>query len=532
MTSIELNNFQKNDKDVDIKSEGEAKPNPEIYIDVKTNESIDKTKEAYHEEYVIKKVGGGGPDEPKFIPMLITIISVLFFSTLNESVATVMYTDLVNEFGKSITTVQWVTTGFIIILAIGMIFSSFVAKHLYMRTIFFVGVAFFTGGSLICALSYTFAMLLIGRFIQGVGTALLMPQISNIVIIMAPRHRLGFFNGITMLVVITGNALGPTLSGLITRFLGWRYVFVLLIPIPLIGGIAGYWLMGNVVEQDESKLDIISVLLAIIGYGGISFGLGNTGTYGFGSLIVIISLVIGVICIILFYVWENYCKNPIVSMKNLGRPYFIINIFLSVVNSSSMMGWLAILPFIIQNYLGKSVSISGVSFLPGGLLNASLNVLAGKLFDSSRFKYAPIGFIFILLSSIFLFIMSITDNIKLWIIIITYAFFNIGIPIIFSIYTSSALTSVPPQSSPHAAAVYHSFFQLSGSLGSAVYVAILNTFTNVSFNSSNNPLINGASICFLVTSVINIFIFIAALYWSIYYFKDHDNKGNPKQKQK
>lgn len=498
---------------------------------METKESNIDKKDSPKEEHIIKKVGGGGPDEPKFIPMLFTIISVLFFSTLNESVATVMYTDLVHDFGKSITTVQWVTTAFVIVLAIGMVFSSFVAKHLYMRTIFFTGVTFFVGGSLVCVFANTFVLLLFGRVIQGVGTALLMPQISNIVIIMSPRNRLGFFNGVTMLVVITGNALGPTLSGVITKFLGWRYVFALLIPIPLIGGITGYWTMGNVIEQDESKLDILSVILATLGYGGISFGLGNTGTYGFGSVIVIVSLVVGVICLILFYVWENYCQNPIVSMKNLGKPYFIINVFLSVVNSSSLLGWLAILPFIIQNYLGKAVSISGVSLLPGGLLNASLNLLAGKLYDSSRFKYAPAGFIFILLSSIFFFIMTIVDNIKLWVIILGYAFFNFGIPIIFSIYTSSALTSVPPQSSPHAAAVYHSFFQLSGSLGSAIYVALLNKFTNVSFTSSHHPLINGASVCFFVTSILNVFVLGLALAWSIYYFKDHDNKGNPKQKQ-
>jgi len=483
-------------------------------------------------EMNIKKVGGGGPEEPKFIPMLLTVISVLFFTALNEAVATVMYADLVRDLGKSITTIQWVTTGFILILAIGMVFSSFIAKHLFMRTIFFSSVILFVIGSIVCTIANTFMVLLLGRIIQAIGTAMLMPQISNIVVIMSPRHRIGFFNGVTMLVIITGNALGPTLSGLISRYFGWRYVFASMIPIPLIGGIVGYWTIGNIIHQEDSKLDILSVILAILGYGGISFGLGNTGNYGFSSPLVIISLGIGIICLIVFFIWENYCKNPMVSMKHMGNLYFIINIFLSVVNASSMLGWLAIFPFLIQNYLGKTVFISGISLLPGGLLNASLNLLAGKLFDSSRFKYAPMGFVFLGGSAIFAFIMTITDNIKLWVIIVAYAFFNIGIPIIFSIYTSSALTSVPPQSSPHAAAVYHSFFQLSGSLGSAIYVALLNNFNDVPFNSSDHPLINGASVCFLLTIVVNVIIFIIGVSWSVYYFKDHDSKGNPKQKYK
>jgi len=528
--SINVNEID-DEKTIDISESGHKLNEEDICIAIELKNSNEILKKNIN-KMTIKKVGGGGPEEPEFISMLLTIISVLFFTTLNESVATVMYTDLVRDLGRELTTIQWVTTAFVIVLAIGMVFSSFIAKHLYMRTIFFSGVTFFVCGSMVCGIAHTFAVLILGRIIQGIGTAMLMPQISNMVMIMAPRHRLGFYNGVTMLVVITGNALGPTLSGLITRVLGWRYVFLLLIPVPVLGGMAGYWTMGNVVEQDATKLDIFSVILAVLGYGGISFGLGNSGDYGFGSSLVMISLVIGMICLISFFIWENYSRNPMVCMKYMGKHYFIINIFLSVVNASSMLGWLAIFPFIIQNYLGKTVFISGLSLLPGGLLNAFLNLLAGKLFDCSRFKYAPIGFAFLGGSAIFAFIMAITDSIKLWVIILAYAFFNIGIPIIFSIYTSSALTSVPPQSSPHAAAIFHSFFQLSGSLGSAIYVALLNNFSNVSFNSSNHPLINGASVCFLLTIIVNVFVFMLGVFWSIYYFKDHDNKGNPKQKQK
>ncbi|KAG4087278.1 MFS general substrate transporter [Neocallimastix lanati (nom. inval.)] len=532
-TQNDNTNMDGNDLPIEVKIKNNDDDDDDDNEDaVKENKNDSNQKMMGDDHVVIRKVGGGGPEEPKFISMLLTIIPVLFFTTLNESVATVMYNDLIIDLHKSITTIQWVTTGFVLVLAIGMVFSAFIAKHFHLRTIFFSGVLFFIGGSVICVFANSFILLLIGRIIQGVGTALLMPQISNIVIIMSPRNRLGFYNGLTMLVIITGNALGPTISGLITRYLGWRYVFAILIPIPLIGGIVGIWTMGNVIEQEPFHLDIPSVLLAILGYGGISFGLGNSGTYGFGSLIVIISLVVGILCLISFFVWENYCSHPIVCVKNMGRPFFIINIFLSTINSSTLIGWLAILPFIIQIYLGKSVAISGISLLPGGLLNAFLNIAAGKLYDSFRFKYAPFGFLFVIISSSFLFVMSINDEIKLYIIIVGYICLNLGIPIIMSIYTSSSLTCMPPQSSPHAAAVFHSFFQLSGSLGSAIYVALLNNFSDVSFCESRHPLINGATICFLLTLSINVVCLMVAVAWSIYYFKDHDNQGNPKQKNK
>ncbi|ORY69393.1 MFS general substrate transporter, partial [Neocallimastix californiae] len=418
-----------------------------------------------------------------------------FFTILNDCIATIMYSDLVKDFDKELTTIQWVTTGFVLILAIGMVFSSYIAKHLHMRTIFFTSVSLFVGGSLICVLANSFVLLLIGRIIQAFGTALLRPQISNIIIIMAPRDRIGFYHGVSMVIIITGSAIGPTLSGLITKYLGWRFVFAFLIPIPLISGIIGYWTVGNIIEQDDTNLDILSVILAILGYGGISYGLGSIGDYGFGSPLVISTIVVGAISLVGFFFWEYYCKNPIVSLKGLGSSVFIVNVLLSNIVSSSLGGWLAILPFIIQNYLGKSSFVSGLALLPGGIVNA-----------------------------IFFFVMHVTDQIKLWVIIVGYIIGNVGVPIVACLYTPASLTCVPPQSTPHAAALFHSFYQLFSALYSAVYITLLNNFDSVSFVSSKEPLINGGAVCFLFSIVIFGLTLIISILWSIYYFKDHDVK--------
>jgi len=498
-----------------------------VYVDIKLDE-----KKKQDEIHFVKKVGGGGPEIPSFLPMLFTLISVLFFTILNECVATVMYTDLENEFKMGITTIQWVTTAFVLVLAIGMVFSSFIAKHLYMRTIFFSAVISFVTGSFLCTIANSLALLLVGRVIQGLGTALLMPQISNVIVIMSPRNRIGFYNGVSMVVMITGSALGPTLSGLITKYLGWRYVFALLIPIPLIGGIVGYWTIGNVVVQEDSKLDILSVFLAIIGYGGISYGLGNTGDYGFGSSIVVISLIVGIISLVSFFFWQYFCKNPLVNIRGLGNPVFICNVMLCVLIIANLVGWLAIIPYVIQNYLGYNTFIGGLALLPGGVINASLNLVGGKIYDKTYFKYGPVGIALLLIGSIYFLYIHITDKIDIWRIVIGYIIGNIGIPLVGSIYSVSSLTSVPPQSTPHAGAVFHSIYQLTNALCSAVYVALFKNFNNVSFISNTNPLINGSAVCFLLTAIISGVCLIFGTIWSYIYFKKHDTKGNIKKSEK
>jgi len=497
--------------------------NDNVYVDIVLEE-----KKKQHDEHFVRKVGGGGPEIPNFVPMLLTLISVLFFTILNECVATVMYTDLVNEFNMEITTIQWVTTAFVLVLAIGMVFSSFIAKHLYMRTIFFLAVTFFVSGSLLCAIAQSLIVLLVGRVIQGLGTALLMPQISNVIVIMSPRDRVGFYNGVSMVVMITGSALGPTLSGLITRYFGWRYVFALLIPIPLIGGIAGYWTVGNIVVQEDSKLDILSVILAILGYGGISYGLGNSGDYGFSSLMVTVSLSIGIVSLVSFFFWQYFCKNPLVNIRNLGKPVFICNVLLCIFIISHLVGWLAIIPFIIQNYLGYTSLVSGLALLPGGVINAFLNLVGGKIYDKTYFKYGPVGIALVLIGSIYFFYLFITNRVDIWNIVFGYIVGNLGIPLVGSIYSTSSLTSVPPQSTPHAGAVFHSLYQLTNALCSAVYVALFNNFNTITFGKSDNPLVNGGAVCFLLTAIISGICLIASIIWSCIYFKNHDNKGNPK----
>ncbi|KAG4102766.1 MFS general substrate transporter [Neocallimastix lanati (nom. inval.)] len=462
----------------------------------------------------IKKYGGTGPSEPKFLPMLFTFVSVLFFTILNEYCATVMFSDLVIEFNKELTTIQWVSTAFILVLAMGMVFSSFIAKHLYMRTIFFTAVISFVIGSLFCVFAKSFIVLLIGRIIQGIGTSLLMPQISSVVMIMAPVEKVGFYNGLSMLVIFTGSALGPPLSGLITKYLGWRYVFGVLIPIPTIGGIIGYWTVGNIVELDDTKLDILSVILAILGFGGITYGFGNVGDYGFRSHYVVDPIIIGMASLIGFFLWENICRNPIISMKHMGTPDFIINILISVVDDFILIGWITILPFIVQNSLGKNAFISGLVLLPGDLLNAIFSIVGGEIYDKSSFKYGPV------------------DRASLLTIIIAYSVGNIGLSLVCSIYTTASLTCVPPQSAPHASAMYYSLFQFFSALSSAIYIAILNNVNSVSFNSSHDPLINGGSVCHSVSIGICTVTFTISILWSIYYFKNHDNKGNLKEKKK
>jgi len=478
---------------------------------------------------IVKKVGGGGPEYPKFFPMLITIISILFFTILNESVASVMYADLTKEFNKEITTVQWVTTAFIIVLAIGMVLSAYLSKHLLLRTIFFVADGFFLIGSILCVVAPTFAVLIVARIFQAIGTSMLMPQITPVIMIMAPREHVGMYNGLTMVVAGSGAALGPTLSGVITNYLGWRYVFLILTPIPLIGGLCGIKTMGNVVKQEKTRIDFLSLILVFLGYGGISLGLGFAGDEGFTSWKVLVPLIIGILALPLLFLSFDRSKNPLINVKNMGNAYFILNIFYSASQSFFVLGLLAIFPFIIEHSLGKSVFISGISLLPGGIVNALMNIVAGKIYDKYRFKYSYIAYFFMLLSAIFMFLMFRYGHAELWVIILGYLIVSSLVPIIPTTFSTAALTSIPPQSTPHGGALFHSSYQLFGALGTAVYIAILKGCGSVSWVDSEDPFIRGGTMCLLLLIITMVFFFITSAIWCNYYFHKHPLKLETKK---
>jgi MFS transporter, DHA2 family, lincomycin resistance protein len=170
-------------------------------------------------------------DDPnvKVMPIMISLIVGAFFALLNETLLNIALTTLMEEFHISLPTVQWMVTGFMLVMGIVIPVSALLLQGFTTRQLFLGTMIVFTVGTVISAAAPTFPILLVGRLIQAAGTGLLMPIIFNVFLLVFPPERRGKVMGVIGLVMMFAPAIGPTLSGVIVEYLGWRFLFIIFI---------------------------------------------------------------------------------------------------------------------------------------------------------------------------------------------------------------------------------------------------------------------------------------------------------------
>src|SRR5690625_745496 len=190
----------------------------------------------------------------------------------------------------------------------------------------------FTIGTIICAMSPTFPILLSGRFLQAAGTGLLIPIIFNTFLLIFPPRRRGAVMGIVGLVIMFAPAIGPTLSGVIVEHLGWRYLFITVIPFALFSIAFAYKYLVNVSEVTKPKIDIISIIFSTIGFGGVVFGFSSAGgeEAGFLAPIAYMPIIIGVISLLLFSIRQFKLDEPILDLRVFKFPMYSVGVIMFV----------------------------------------------------------------------------------------------------------------------------------------------------------------------------------------------------------
>src|SRR5690625_1184989 len=220
----------------------------------------------------------------KTLPIMISLIIGAFFAVLNETLLNIALTTLMSEFQITLPTVQWMATGFMLVMGIVIPISAILVQWFTTRQLFLGVMITFTIGTIICALAPNFPILLTGRLIQAIGTGLLMPVIFNVFLLLYTPHRRGIIMGLVCLVFMFAPAIGPTLSGVIVEFLGWRYLFITVIPFALFSIVFAHKFLINVSEVTKPKVDVVSLLLSTIGFGTLIYGFSSAGESETGFL--------------------------------------------------------------------------------------------------------------------------------------------------------------------------------------------------------------------------------------------------------
>lgn len=230
-------------------------------------------------------------------PIMISLIIGAFFSVLNETLLNIALPTLVVDLNVTQSTIQWLAAGYMLLVGVLVPASALLVQWFTTRQMFLGAMTLFTLGTLICAVAPGFSVLLVGRLFQAAGTGLMLPVLMNAILVLYPAEKRGAAMGTLGLVIMFAPAIGPTLSGLILDTLSWRWLFILVLPFSVFSIIFAFIYLKNITDVTKPKVDVFSIILSTLGFGGIVYGFSTAGDVsgGWTSPEVIVSLFIGIL---------------------------------------------------------------------------------------------------------------------------------------------------------------------------------------------------------------------------------------------
>ncbi|GAA0322542.1 MDR family MFS transporter [Bacillus carboniphilus] len=421
--------------------------------------------------------------------ILITFMIGAFFAILNETLLNIALTELMHVFDIDAPTVQWMATGFMLVMGVLMPISALLIQWFTTRQMFIGVMTVFLIGTTIAACAISFPMLLAGRMTQAVGTGLLIPVIMNALLLLYPPEVRGKIMGTFGLVIMFAPALGPTLSGVIVDLFGWRWLFIFVIPFALFSILFAFKYLQNVGEVTRPKVDILSIILSSIGIAGIVYGFSSAGEHsqGFSSTKIITIITISLLSLFLFVIRQLKLKEPLLDVRVFKYKNFARGVSLFVIVIMAMFASEIVMPMYLQGPLGYSAKVAGLLLLPGALLNGLMSPVMGTLFD----KFGPRKLMIpgtIVLVGVMIFFSNINPAYPLWSFILVYIVLMLAISAIMMPAHTNALNELPKNLYPHGTAISNTLQPIAGALGVSVFVSIMTQGSNSYLEKHANPI--------------------------------------------
>ncbi len=444
-------------------------------------------------------------DWKKYVPLFAVLLSGAFVTILNQTLLGTAIPPIMRDLDLSETTVQWLQSVFMLVNGIMIPVTAFLIDKFTTRSLFLTAMGLFAAGTFIAAISPNFSLLMVGRILQASGAGIMMPLMQTVLFLTFPVHRRGTAMGLFGLVIAFAPAIGPSLSGWLVDQFVWRSVFYVILPIAVLDIIAAYFLLKNVTEQKNPKLDILSVILSTVGFGGILYGFSTAGDDGWLSYQVILSLIIGSISLYVFIMRQLRLEEPLLEFRVFKHGTFTLATALGMIAFAAMIGTNVILPLYMQNMLGFSALMSGLVLLPGAIIMGFSNPITGYLFDKFGGKWLARGGLLLLALSTFTFTNLSVDTSFAYLATMN-GIRMISIAMIMMPMTTLALNQLPNELIPHGTAMNNTFRQVAGSIGTAILVTIMSTAAIP--NDKVSGLIHGVNVSFIVAAIAAILGFV------------------------
>ncbi|WP_042543426.1 MDR family MFS transporter [Leucobacter komagatae] len=451
---------------------------------------------------------------PRTITAVIAILAIsAFVMILNETVLSVALPPLMAEFGVGATTIQWLTTGFLLTMAVVIPTTGYLLSRFSIRTLFIAALILFLLGTALAAVAPSFGIMLLARVIQACGTAIVMPLLMTTTLTLVPPQHRGTVMGLNSIVISVGPAIGPTLSGVVIEALSWRWVFGLMVPVAMIALTIGLFLMPRLGGGKRVPLDLPSVALSVLGFGGVITAVSSAAELTRGSLVPPIAFAVGVAALVIFTRRQKSLQAngdaALLDLRPFGQRNFRLSVTVLTVAFGVMLGTVVVLPIYAQSGLGLTVLATGLIMLPGGIAQGVLAPIVGRLYDVFGPKPLVIPGVLVLCGAQW-WLSTISADTTSGQLIAMHVTFSVGMALVQTPMMTHAMSSLPLPLYGHGSAILNTLQQLAGAAGTAALIGALAIGASMSGLADPAAQIAGAKLAFAVGGSIIVIAVVCA----------------------
>lgn len=419
--------------------------------------------------------------DPAGMRVIWLLLVAAFVAILNETTMAIAIPELNVSLGIPPELGQWLTSAFMLTMAVVIPTTGFLLQRFTTRQIFLAAMILFTSGTLICLVSPGFGLLLVGRVVQAGGTGIMMPLLMTTMMNVVPPHSRGRMMGRVGLVISLAPAIGPTMSGIVLDSLGWRWLFGMVLPIGLIALALGAKWMTNLGESTHAPIDVVSIILSVFAFGGIVFGLsqfggGHDAAAGGSSTTGLAwgTIAAGIVFLALF-VWRQLFlqrgDRALLDLRVFASRNYVIAVIIMAVVALAMFGTFSLLPLYLQNVAGLNATQSGLVLLPGSILMGVLAPIMGRIYDARGPRTLLVPGSIMIAAAMFAY-STVVVGTPTWVLVVIQTVMSLGLAASFTPLFSASLGSLERKLYSHGSAALNTLQQVAGAAGTALLISI------------------------------------------------------------
>ncbi|MFC8681739.1 MDR family MFS transporter [Microbacterium ureisolvens] len=455
------------------------------------------------------------------------LLAAAFVAILNETTMGVAIPHLIVDLGITALAAQWLTTAFMLTMAVIIPITGFLLRRFTTRAMFVAAMGLFSLGTLLAFLSPGFPMLLAARVVQASGTAVMMPLLMTTLMTVVPAAIRGRMMGRVSIVMSLAPAIGPTLAGALLNSFEWRWIFGVVLPIAVVALVVGARWIHNLGETTHAPIDVPSVILSALGFGGLVFGLSQLGAGGHGggadaaaasaasTTTLIVSLAVGVVALGVFG-WRQVVlqrkDDALLDLRVFRSGNFSLSIAQMAIMSMAFFGAITVVPLYLQDVLGVDALTAGLVVLPGALAMGLAGPLIGRVYDrwGTRVLLVPGA---VITSGMLWVYTTFTEATPVWVIAVTQTVLSLGLALSFTPLFTASLGSLQPRFYSYGSAVVGTVQQVAGAAGIALMFGVMAAATSAATASGASEVAAGAAgthAAFLIAAILSLPLLVGA----------------------